>query len=343
MTRIALRISSRCCWSRPAQAQLRGHGGPVRALAISADGKTAVSGSFDTSAIRWSLTRNAAEQVLRFHEGAVNAVALLPDGRIVTGGADGRSRSGTPGEAAPRTRARRPHRAGRRARGVAGRRDARLGVVGSHHPAVAARRRRAARARRPSAERQRRRVHAGRQARWSAPAMTRRCASGRSTAARRPSSTLADAAQRRRGRAATARSSPAAPTARSIFFSPAGEPRGEIEAADDADHRARDVGRRRAASPPPASAARSRSSTARDAQARAHAGRARPAGVVGRVPARQPHAAHRRRRPHDPPLGCRHRRADRRGGDRRRRRSARRLCRRPRRARCSAPASPATR
>jgi len=53
-----------------AHAQLRGHGGPVRALAISPDGKTAVSGSFDTSAIRWSLERNAAEQVLRFHDGA---------------------------------------------------------------------------------------------------------------------------------------------------------------------------------------------------------------------------------------------------------------------------------
>ena len=74
----------------PAQAQLRGHGGPVRALAISADGQTAVSGSFDTSAIRWSLTRNTAEQVLRFHQSAVNAVALSPDGRIVTGGADGK-------------------------------------------------------------------------------------------------------------------------------------------------------------------------------------------------------------------------------------------------------------
>jgi cytochrome c len=72
------------------QAQLRGHGGPVRALAISPDGATAISGSFDSSAIRWSLSRNAAEQVLRFHASAVNAVALLPDGRAVTGGEDGR-------------------------------------------------------------------------------------------------------------------------------------------------------------------------------------------------------------------------------------------------------------
>ncbi len=71
-------------------AQLRGHGGPVRALAISPDGKIALSGSFDTSAIRWSLERNAAEQVLRFHDGAVNAVALLPDGRLVTSGEDAR-------------------------------------------------------------------------------------------------------------------------------------------------------------------------------------------------------------------------------------------------------------
>ncbi len=74
----------------PSVAQLRGHVGPVRALAISDDGTTAISGSFDTSAIRWSLTNDAAEQVLRFHEGSVNAVALLPDGRAVTAGEDAR-------------------------------------------------------------------------------------------------------------------------------------------------------------------------------------------------------------------------------------------------------------
>jgi cytochrome c len=85
----------------PAHAQLRGHGGPVRALALSPDGKTAVSGSFDTSAIRWSLERNAAVQVLRFHDGAVNAVALLKDGRIATSGADARIAIWRPGEQKP--------------------------------------------------------------------------------------------------------------------------------------------------------------------------------------------------------------------------------------------------
>ncbi len=84
-----------------AQAQLRGHGGPVRALAISSDGSRAVSGSFDTSAIRWSLERNVAEQVMRFHDGAVNAVAWLKDGRIVTAGADAHIAIWTPGNPEP--------------------------------------------------------------------------------------------------------------------------------------------------------------------------------------------------------------------------------------------------
>jgi cytochrome c len=74
----------------PTQAQLRGHGGPVRAIAVAPDGKTAISGSFDTSVIRWSLDRNAAAEVFRFHDDAVNAVAVLPDGRFASGGADGR-------------------------------------------------------------------------------------------------------------------------------------------------------------------------------------------------------------------------------------------------------------
>jgi cytochrome c len=86
-----------------AHAQLRGHGGPVRTLAISADGATAISGSFDSSAIRWSLARNAAEQVLRFHDDAVNAVALLNDGRAATAGADGRIAIWTEGKQQPDT------------------------------------------------------------------------------------------------------------------------------------------------------------------------------------------------------------------------------------------------
>jgi cytochrome c len=82
-------------------AQLRGHGGPVRALAVSSDGQTAVTGSFDSTAIRWSLTHNAAEQVLRFHADAVNAVVLFRDGRAATAGADGKIAIWTPGNTQP--------------------------------------------------------------------------------------------------------------------------------------------------------------------------------------------------------------------------------------------------
>jgi cytochrome c len=84
-----------------AAQELRGHGGPVRALAISSDGANAISGSFDSSAIRWSLTRNAAEQVLRFHDGAVNAVAILGNGRYATAGEDGRIALWRAGEERP--------------------------------------------------------------------------------------------------------------------------------------------------------------------------------------------------------------------------------------------------
>jgi cytochrome c len=103
MSRVVAFIVVLLIWVAPSHAQLRGHGGPVRALAISPDGKSAVSGSFDTAVIRWSLERNAAEQVLRFHEGAVNAVALLKDGRIATSGEDGRIAIWTPGATAPAT------------------------------------------------------------------------------------------------------------------------------------------------------------------------------------------------------------------------------------------------
>ena len=73
-----------------AHGELRGHGGPVRALSISVDGRLAISGSFDSSAIVWSLEPGVARAVLRAHAGSVNAVIALGDGRFVTGGEDGR-------------------------------------------------------------------------------------------------------------------------------------------------------------------------------------------------------------------------------------------------------------
>ncbi|MCK1421700.1 hypothetical protein IVB14_28985 [Bradyrhizobium sp. 180] len=78
-----------------------GHGGPVRALAISPDGEALLSGSFDTAAIRWSLKTETAQQVLRYHADAVNAVAFLKDGRMITAGADARIAVWMPGRQQP--------------------------------------------------------------------------------------------------------------------------------------------------------------------------------------------------------------------------------------------------
>lgn len=72
-----------------AQPDLRGHGGPVRALAVAPDGRTAISGSFDSSAIVWALESGRALAVLRAHDGAINAVAAHRGGYI-SAGEDGR-------------------------------------------------------------------------------------------------------------------------------------------------------------------------------------------------------------------------------------------------------------
>ncbi len=70
----------------PAPAQdLRGHGGPVRALAL--DGDRVISGSFDTRSIVWDGI--VARQITRAHVSAVTAVLPLPDGRFASGGQDG--------------------------------------------------------------------------------------------------------------------------------------------------------------------------------------------------------------------------------------------------------------
>ncbi len=62
----------------------------MRAVAISGDGRFAMTGSFDQSAILWRLDSGNAEKVLRVHQGAVNAVAALRDGGFATGAEDGK-------------------------------------------------------------------------------------------------------------------------------------------------------------------------------------------------------------------------------------------------------------
>ncbi|WP_246504018.1 c-type cytochrome [Plastoroseomonas arctica] len=68
----------------PAQAQAPLHGGPIRALAVAADG-TIATGGFDQSVILWP-----ARTILRWHEGAVAAVIALPAGGFASAGEDAR-------------------------------------------------------------------------------------------------------------------------------------------------------------------------------------------------------------------------------------------------------------
>jgi cytochrome c len=65
---------------------LRGHGGPVRALAAGEDGRI-YSGSFDTRAIVWDDA--IAARITRHHAGEVTAVLPLPGGGFASGGQDG--------------------------------------------------------------------------------------------------------------------------------------------------------------------------------------------------------------------------------------------------------------
>src|SRR3546814_3473625 len=75
-------------FSLPAAADLRGHGGFVKGVAVSPDGRRVLSASFDYSLILWDLGAQADLAHLVEHEGSVNAVAFLPDGRHAVSGGD---------------------------------------------------------------------------------------------------------------------------------------------------------------------------------------------------------------------------------------------------------------
>ena len=206
---------------------------------------------------------------------------VLKDGRIATSGEDGRIAIWRPGERSP-TRAGRPQGAGGGARGLARRRNARLRVVGPHRAAVAARRRRAARARRPHAERQRRRLHARRprvvSAGYDATVRIWPLGGGGAPVIATLPTPLNAVAVAPDGEIVTAGAD-----GKVYFLSPRASSSGEVEAAgptpiiavaispDGTLHRRRRHPRL------------GRDHRPRRAQARAHAGRTRPAGLVGRV------------------------------------------------------------
>ena len=72
---------------------LKGHGGPVKALSNSPDGQTILSGSFDYSMMSWNVADPGNPSILKRitdNDGAINAVLALPNGtHAVTGSDDG--------------------------------------------------------------------------------------------------------------------------------------------------------------------------------------------------------------------------------------------------------------
>ncbi len=69
-------------------ARLKGHGGPVRALAVLADGRLA-SGSSDKTVRLWDPATGAETALREEHTDWVRALAVLADGRLASGSYDG--------------------------------------------------------------------------------------------------------------------------------------------------------------------------------------------------------------------------------------------------------------
>jgi hypothetical protein len=65
---------------------LKGHTGSVQEIAISADGRRAVSGSSDDTVRVWDLEANACTVALEGHEGVVDSVGITADGRRAVSG-----------------------------------------------------------------------------------------------------------------------------------------------------------------------------------------------------------------------------------------------------------------
>jgi WD40 repeat protein len=75
----------------PLLATLAGHGDGVTAVAVTADGRRAVSGSDDATLKVWDLEQGALLSTLEGHGGRVLAVAVTADGRRAVSGSNDRT------------------------------------------------------------------------------------------------------------------------------------------------------------------------------------------------------------------------------------------------------------
>src|SRR5436309_969839 len=68
-----------------------GHTQGVMGVAISGDGKTVVTGSYDKTAILWEAASGKKLQTFQGHNGFVTSVAISGDGKFVLTGAEDRT------------------------------------------------------------------------------------------------------------------------------------------------------------------------------------------------------------------------------------------------------------
>jgi cytochrome c len=71
-----------------AHAGFDAHGGPVKDVALSADGRRALTASFDYSLLLWDLDGQTVLAELHGHDAAVNAVTFTPDDRHALSASD---------------------------------------------------------------------------------------------------------------------------------------------------------------------------------------------------------------------------------------------------------------
>ena len=82
-----VRAVARSLWLRISKGKvLAGHSGSVNAVALTADGQTAISGSDDNTLKVWNLETRKLVQTLAGHSGRVRAVALTADGQTAISG-----------------------------------------------------------------------------------------------------------------------------------------------------------------------------------------------------------------------------------------------------------------